>query len=259
MPRKLWPFAAGICSLVVVASPLLAQAFLAVKVGPSGAVIFVNPQSDSATKGTLRAGQAVNVGEQPRNGYYQVTAGGGITGWVQEEALVIPKNAHVVSQPKSTTTPEVSDAPPKVFIGALGGLGIAGGGSSMGFGLDLDYKFDPSWGVGFYFNYLGVVGPSTTNPNGTVLMFAGEFNYYLPQLPGFWVGVKLGAGIASAGAVGAAAGTASTSVFGGGGGFGYDYAVLPMLSLGGEANVFQVGGNLTTTIVNLLGAFKYGF
>ena len=62
-----------------------ARAYQSVKVGPNGGTVYTSPKSDSATAGTLRAGVAINIGDQPTHGYYRCSAAGGITGWISAD------------------------------------------------------------------------------------------------------------------------------------------------------------------------------
>jgi hypothetical protein len=170
----------------------------------------------------------------------------------------------------------VPSRPNNVYVGALFGVGVAGGGSSFTFGLDLGYKMSPEWGTGIYFTYLNLQSATTvTSTSGTstqivgasLVLLAGELNYFVPQVPEIHFGAKMGMGIASASALGTTATGAggetvpglSTFAFAGGITGGYDYPVTQQLSLGLEANFFYVTGDIASTVFNGLGAFKYTF
>lgn len=274
MLRRQWQMAAGIAWAVQLASPAMAHAFQSVKVGPNGATVFVNPQSDSATAGTLPAGATVNIGELPKNGYYRSTSRK-LSGWIQEDQLILPAPAHdaksenVTTQvpPPATPAGKSANVQPKIYAGALGGLGIAGGGSSMTFGADVGYKFMPMLGAGAYFTYIGLT-PASGTGGASMMLLAAELNYYVPPVPELHFGGKIGIGFASASATATAnvstgvttytpAGT--TTGLATGAAMGYDYPVIPELSLGGEVNVFYIAGGVSSSLVSLLGDVKYTF
>lgn len=258
----------------VTAVPQAAFAYQTVKVGPSGATVFANPQSDSPTTGTLRAGQTINIGDQPKGGYYRATAAGGVTGWVQEDALLLPTGrTHQANHVNASAEPHVGSGgeaeATKFSVGALAGLGFAGGGSGLAFGVDGGYKLSREWGLGVYFEYMSLASASATATGGaSLMMFAAELNYFLPQLEGLHLGAKLGYGIASASATGSSTVngvttpvtvSASSAAIGGAAAVGYDYRLMPMLSIGAEANFFVISGGVSSTLIDVLASVKYNF
>jgi hypothetical protein len=297
-PRALW---AGAWTILIF--PAFAWALETVQVGPSGAIVFSNPQANSSMTGTLRPGQSVRIVETPTAGYYRVAVGRKYVGWVQESALNMPRSSTPEAPTQAATTvkaaaPEPRREPPKSYLGAFGGLGVAGG-TSFGFGFDGGYKLSQFWGLGMYFEYLrlasasGAANTSGSNSNGgstsaaanasgaaAMILASIELNYYILRVPGLYVGAKAGLGMAAANTtsdptsttsssssntgVGAPAGQAAPNTFsfalGGGVAAGYDYPVWQQqLTVGAESNVFFLTGDLATTIFNVMGSVKYVF
>ena len=274
MLRECWLYAAGISLIVSVVSSAPAQAFLAAKVGPSGATLFASPKRSAAQKAKLPAGAAVNVMEPSENGFYRSTTAKGQTGWILEGALIVSKQAKAADAKSATPPPAAQAASPAaernsgIYVGALGGVGVAGGGSSFAFGLDLGYQMSPMWSLGAYVTYLNLqnaTGATSTSPTGvttatgaSLLLLAAEANYHVPQVPELHFGGKIGLGISSQAAT-ASLSSSSTQAPAFAGTAGYDYPVTPTLSLGAEANFFYVAGDIATTVFNGLGAIKFTF
>lgn len=276
MLRECWQYAAGISLIVSVMCSVPAQAYLTAKVGPSGATLFANPKSSAASKAKLPSGMAVNVMEPSENGFYRATTARGQTGWILESALIVSKPAQAAPKAPAPPAPAAAAAVPTIpkgptnmYVGGLGGFGVAGGGSSFTFGFDLGYRISPLWGIGGYLTYLNLQSATTTtsaSESGTanvvgasLLLMALEANYYVPQVPEIHFGGKVGLGISSAAATGSIAVATSTLAPAAGITAGYDYPVTPLLSLGVEANFFYVMGDIATTVFNGLGAIKFTF
>jgi hypothetical protein len=274
MLRECWLYAAGFSLIVSVASSVPAQAFQGAKVGPSGATLFASPKSSAAQKAKLPAGSVVNVMEPSEKGFYRATTAKGQTGWILESALIVSKHTKVAEGSPATPPPAavpaaaVSERPMGIYVGALGGVGVAGGGSSFTFGLDLGYRMSPMWSLGAYVTYLNLqsatgatstaAGGVTTATGASLLLLAAEANYHVPQVPELHFGGKIGLGISSQAAT-ASVTSSSTQAPAFAGTAGYDYPVTPMLSLGAEANFFYVAGDIATTVFNGLGAVKFTF
>lgn len=277
------------CTVLMVSFSPAAQAYQTVKVGSSGATVFANPKSDSETVGSLSANQVVNIGDQPRDGYYRATAAGGVSGWVPEDALVLPGGAsqasHASAPSSSYSNSKSGGDERKFYVGGTVGAGIAGGGASLAFGAEAGYKITSQWGLGLYYEYLGLATASTatgatsttttttsTTPSigANVMFFAGEINYYIPPVKGLHVGIKGGVAVASVSATNIPTNTTGTTTttttaatssvaIAGAAALGYDLAVLPLLSIGAEANIFLIGGTVSSTVINTLAVLKFTF
>lgn len=274
MLRECWLYAAGISLIVSVVSSAPALAFQTAKVGPSGATLFASPKSGAAQKAKLPAGAAVNVMEPSENGFYRSTTVKGQTGWILEGALIITKQARIADGKPATTSPTAQAGSPTpernsgVYVGALGGVGVAGGGSSFAFGMNLGYRLSPLWSLGGYVTYLNLqsaTGATSTSAAGvttatgaSLLLLAAEANYHVPQVPELHFGGKVGLGLSSQAAT-ASVTSSSTQAPAFAGTAGYDYPVTPGLSLGAEANFFYVAGDIAMTVFNGLGAIKFTF
>lgn len=149
----------------------------------------------------------------------------------------------------------------RFYLAGVGGLDIAGSGTSLAVGSEAGYLFKNRWGAGAYFEYLNHV--SSTSTAGTsaavavsVMLIAAELDYFIT--PNFHLGGKAGVGIVAP--VGAAAssfsGPASTLGAAVGGAAGYDLWIHGGLSIGAEINSFVLLGASSGEVAAILGVLK---
>ncbi len=156
------------------------------------------------------------------------------------------------AKPKEPEEPKTHD----YSLGPFGGLGVAGGGSSMTFGLTFDYHpVGELLGGGVHYEYLGL-SAAAGNGGANLMMFLGELNLYVPKVPALYVSAKAGLGVASPGSLGTTNGASNLTV---GGGVGYSYPVLPVFALGLEGNVFYATGAIGATIGDVYATFRFLF
>ncbi len=141
-------------------------------------------------------------------------------------------------------------------IGALGGIGILSnsGGSPFTYGLETDYKFDPSWSVGLLFNALTPNSVSVAGTSYTVGL--SNLDLAIKYIMDQWsFGVLLGFE------------TFSTNVPGASGGSymnyglvaGYDFQLGSNFSLGPQIDLLWNGQSGGYQETDILAAIKYWF
>ena len=165
-----------------------------------------------------------------------------------------------------------ADVEHPMSISALGGVTAFNNnyGGQFGFGGDLNFKFHPSWSVGFTFNTAKLsaapVTPTvgqgqsqvTANDNASLrgYYYNGHINYYIPDAMGIWVGGRAGVAVFSgsetpAGALGAnqvgnaKTTSASATAFDFGPSAGIDYMIHENISLGVQLD--YLFSNLSST------------
>jgi hypothetical protein len=284
------PFLAGALLLLSQTFGPAAWAWQTIQAGSSGATVYSQSSNSSSVAGKVDAGKKMTASDTPTNGFYRVNAGGGITGWVSQSEVVgakaapaaAPRAAARSSSPSYARSSSGGDLSQSTYLGALLGMGFYSGGSKILFGVDGGLKLSPDWGLGLYFTYnsLGSATVGAASSSASMMVIAGELNYFLQDMKGLHLGAKLGLAMASTTTSGtgtALDGSTSSSGAAYGIGAGYDVPLSHEISLGGEANFLilsssggsstsSAGGSTTTTdtssstsVFNLIASLKYWF
>ncbi len=141
-------------------------------------------------------------------------------------------------------------------IGALAGIGILNnsGGSPFTYGLETDYKFDPSWSVGLQFNALTPNSISVAGTSYTLGLSNLDLalKYFLDQ---FSIGILVGLNTFSTNVPGATGG----SYLNYGLVAGYDFQLGSNFSLGPQIDLLWTGQSGGFQETDILAAIKYWF
>ncbi len=171
---------------------------------------------------------------------------------------LIGKIALVVAVLAAFGTPSISQADPKGWVGAIGGLSVPNSSNSTSrlmFGITGGAKLGSEFGIGGYFlsaskDEGGALGTFTYEMYGVELAyhFEGEAN-------GVYIGARLGTSKVKSGGV-------SISPLNYGAVAGYNHFLNDNFSLGGEVNFFSIPSESNVsgfTMLNFLGTAKFWF